>query len=79
MDATINGLMDGISVLEHKEEQPALVSDILFNDESADLILPYDEFIYPSIDYYPHDYMDVVSLLSMSEETFQASCNGDVM
>ena len=80
MDATINGLMDGISVLEHKEEQPAFASDILFNDKAEELlttISPDDGFIFPSMEDYPVDYMDMVTLLSMPDEKFELSPSGN--
>lgn len=78
-DGTIYGLTDSISVLENKGEQPPLASDILFNNNTEDLVLPYDEFIHPAFDYYPYDYMDAVSLLDIAEETFQVNHEGDVI
>jgi hypothetical protein len=65
---SIIGLMDGISVLEsNKLEQPALPSDILYNDkEPVDLNLQglyYDEGITVS-DYQVEDFGEAVTLLS---------------
>lgn len=66
--ATINGLVDGISFLENnKSEQPALQSDILYNDrEPIDLDLQgiyYDEGCTVS-EYRPEDFGEAVALLS---------------
>jgi len=66
--ATINGLMDGISVLENnKFEQPALQSDVLYNDrEPVDLDLQglyYDEGFAVS-NYRVEDFGESVTLLS---------------
>jgi hypothetical protein len=65
---TINGLVDGISVLENnKFEQPALQSDILYSDkEPFDLDLKglyYDEGFTVS-DYGVEDFGESVTLLS---------------
>lgn len=66
--ASINGLMDGISVLENnKLEQPALQTDVLYNDkEPFDLDLRglyYDEG-YTVSDYRVEDFGEPVTLLS---------------
>jgi len=66
--ATINGLMDGISVLENnKFEQPALQSDVLFNDKEP---IDLNDFEYPSgssvseyTDYQMEDFGESVTLL----------------
>jgi len=65
---TINGLKDGISVLENnKLEQPVLQSDVLYNDkEHLDLDLQglyYDEGVTVS-DYRVEDFGESVTLLS---------------
>lgn len=65
---TINGLMDGISVLENnKLNQPALQSDVLYNDkEPIDLDLQgiyYDEGFTVS-EYRVEDFGEAVTLLS---------------
>ena len=67
--ATINGLLDGISVLEHNNEykQLALHSDLLYNEnEPVDLDLQglyYDEG-YTVSDYQVDDFGEAVTLLS---------------
>ena len=66
--ASINGLVDGISVLENNTpEQPALQTDILYNDkEPFDLDLRglyYDEG-YTVSDYRVEDFGESVNLLS---------------
>ena len=66
--ATINGLLDGISVLENnKQEQPALQSNVLYNDkEPFDLDLQglyYDEG-YTVSDYRVEDFGESITLLS---------------
>jgi hypothetical protein len=70
MDATINGLMDGVSVLEtNKDEQPSIASDILYNNQEIDFDQFYNdgEYVYPNFDYQSM-YMDAVSILSMPDE-----------
>jgi len=67
-NATINGLFDGVSVLENnKFEQPALQSDVLYNDkEPFDLDLQglyYDEG-YTVSNYRAEDFGEPVMLLS---------------
>ena len=60
MDATINGLMDGVSVLEqNKNEQPSVASDMLYNEQGTHF---EEDFVYPSFDYQSM-YMDGVSML----------------
>jgi hypothetical protein len=66
--ATINGLLDGISVLENnKDEQPALQTDVLYNDkEPFDFDLKglyYDEGSTVS-NYRVEDFGEPVTLLS---------------
>jgi len=66
--ATINGLVDGISVLENNTlEQPALQSDILYDDkEPIDLDLQgiyYDEG-YTVSEYQTEDFGEAVTLLN---------------
>lgn len=67
--ATINGLLDGISVLEHNNEykQPAFHSDLIYNEnEPVDLDLQglyYDEG-YTVSDYQVDDFGEAVTLLS---------------
>ena len=70
MDTTINGLMDGISVLEtNKDEQPSVASDMLYNNQEIDFEQFYNdgEYIYPNFDYQSM-YMDTVNLMSMPDE-----------
>ena len=70
MDATINGLKDGISVLEtNKDEQPSVASDMLYNNQEIDFEQFYNdgEYIYPNFDYQLM-YMDTVNLMSMPDE-----------
>jgi hypothetical protein len=70
MDATINGLMDGISVLEtNKDEQPSVASDMLYNNQEIDFgqFFHDGEYIYPNFDYQSM-YMDTVNLMSMPDE-----------
>jgi len=70
MDTTINGLMDGISVLEtNKDEQPSVASDMLYNNQEIDFDQFYNdgEYIYPNFDYQSM-YMDTVNLMSMPDE-----------
>ena len=62
MDATINGLMDGISVLEtNKDEQP---SDMLYNNQESAF---EGDFVYPNFDYQSM-YMDTINILSIPDE-----------
>jgi len=67
--ATIHGLLDGISVLEHNNEyqQPAYHSDLLYDEnEPVDLNLQgiyYDEG-YTISDYRVEDFGEAVTLLS---------------
>jgi len=67
--ATVNGLLDGISVLEHDNEhkQSALHSDLLYNEnEPVDLDLQgiyYDEG-YTVSNYQVEDFGEAVTLLS---------------
>jgi hypothetical protein len=67
--ATINGLVDGISVVENdnKNQQPSYQSDILYNDkEPFDLNLQglyYDEGFTVS-EYNTEDFGEAVTLLS---------------
>jgi hypothetical protein len=70
MDATINGLNDGISVLEtNKDEQPSVSSDMLYNNQEIDFDQFYHdgEYIYQNFDYQSM-YMDAISLLDNSNE-----------
>ena len=70
MDATINGLMDGISVLEtNKDEQPSVASDMLYNNQEIDFdqFFHDGEYIYQNFDYQSM-YMDTVNLMSMPDE-----------
>ena len=67
-NATINGLLDCVSVLENnKLEQPAIQTDVLYNDkEPFDLDLQglyYDEG-YTVSDYQVEDFGESVTLLS---------------
>jgi hypothetical protein len=77
--ATINGLVDGISVLENddKNQQPSYQSDILYNDkEPADLnldelyynddykISQYHEEGYTIPEYRTEDFGETVTLLN---------------
>ena len=60
MDATINGLMDGVSVLEqNKDEHTSVTSDMLYNDQGPHF---EGDFVYPSFDYQSM-YMEGVSML----------------
>ena len=66
--ATINGLLDGISVLENnKHEHPALQTDVLYNDkEPLDLDLQglyYDEG-YTVSNYRVEDFGESITLLN---------------
>lgn len=66
--STINGLLDGISVLENnKHEQPALQTDVLYNDkEPLDLHLQglyYDEG-YTVSNYRVEDFGESITLLN---------------
>lgn len=66
--STINGLLDGISVLENnKHEQPALQTDVLYNDkEPLDLDLQglyYDEG-YTVSNYRVEDFGESITLLN---------------
>ena len=69
--ASINGLVDGISVLENnKFEQPALQTDVLYNDkEPFDLNLPelYREEGYSVSDYLIQDFGEVANLTSICD------------
>jgi hypothetical protein len=83
--ATINGLMDGISVLENnKFEQPALQSDVLYNDkEPVDLDLKglyYDEGFTVS-DYRVEDFGESITLLSTitMQDAIVGTCNTDTI
>lgn len=67
--STLNGLLDGISVLEHSNEnqQPTYHSDLLYNEqEPIDLALEklyYDEG-YAAQDYRVEDFGESITLLS---------------
>ena len=62
-NATINGLMNGVSVLEtNKNEQLYLPSDIIYNEQETGCTEIFPNFDYQSL------YMDCISLLSLSEE-----------
>ena len=70
MDATINGLMDGISVLEtNKDEQPSVASDMLCTNQEIDFdqFFHDGEYIYQNFDYQSM-YMDTVNMMSMPDE-----------
>lgn len=70
--ATINGLMDGISVLEtNKNELPTLTEDILYNEK--ELVesfheLYHDEGFAVYSEYDPADFGQPITLLSVTEE-----------
>lgn len=70
--ATINGLMDGISVLEtNKNELPSLTDDILYNEKEPvesfhDLY--HDEGFTVCSEYDPVDFAQPITLLSVTEE-----------
>ena len=72
--ATVNGLMDGISVLEKNIfEQPSCSEDILYNDkEPVESLqdLYYDEGFTVS-EYNTIDFGEPITLLSTTEETFK--------
>ena len=81
--ATINGLLDGISVLENnKHEQPALHTDVLYNDkEPLDLDLQglyYDEG-YTVSNYRVEDFGESVTLLSTITMKEALLGTGDVL
>jgi hypothetical protein len=60
--ATINGLIDGISVLENNRlEEPAFTSDILYNDKEP-ISFDIDEFA--AFEYRVEDFGEAVTLLS---------------
>lgn len=66
--ATINGLLNGISVLENnKNEQPVHRTDILYNDKELNNLdlqgLYYDESFVVS-DYRVEDFGEPITLLS---------------
>ena len=67
MDITINGLMDGISVLEtNKKEEPYIQSDLLYNDQEVGFQdFYYDEgYTVSNLDY--NSQFEGVSLLSIT-------------
>jgi hypothetical protein len=82
--ATINGLLDGISVLEHNNEhkQPALQSDVLYNDkEPFDLDLQelYRDEGYIVSDYRAEDFGESITLLSTITMKEALLGTGDVL
>lgn len=68
MDATINGLMDGISVLEtNNDVETVNASDILYNvdfDKLSRDFGPDDGFIYTPLEECPIDYLSVIDCLA---------------
>jgi hypothetical protein len=70
MDCTINGLIDGVSILEtNKNELPSIESDILYNDKETDFVgLYYDEgYTVSNID--SSSFVEGIILTSICEET----------
>jgi hypothetical protein len=71
--ATINGLIEGISVVEKDNNTNNFpLSDMLFNDkEPADLKgLYYDEFVAPESEYRVEDFGESINLTSNLENNF---------
>ena len=73
--ATINGLMEGISILENnKKEPPYLPEDILYNDQEVGIEGIFHEvenILVSDFDY--SSYFEGVNLISTGTETFQTS------
>jgi hypothetical protein len=73
--ATINGLMDGISILENnKKEPPYLPEDILYNDQEVGLEGVFHEaenILLSDFDY--SSYYEGLNLISTGSETFFTS------
>jgi len=70
MDCKINGLIDGVSILEtNKNELPSIESDILYNDKETDFVgLYYDEgYTVYNID--SSSFVEGIILTSICEET----------